>query len=535
MSIEERLAHLERQNALLRNALGQRERLEGALLESEKRYRALFDSIDEGFCVIEVIFDASGDATDYRFLEVNAAFERQTGLRDPVGRTMRSFAPNHERHWFEIYGKVATTGRPRRFERPAAQLGRYYDVYAFRVGEASERKVGVLFKDVAERKKAEDALREAHRRKDEFLAILGHELRNPLAPLMTGVELLREAPGQPGRIENLRVMMERQLGHIVHLVDDLLDLSRIGRGEVEMEHVRLDLNVVVDSAVEQNRPLMAERGHELVVKLAEKALPIEGDFQRLTQVACNLLNNAAKYTEPGGTVSVRTEVDGERREALLRVRDTGYGIPAEHLDSLFEMFSQIPEHRELIGPGGLGIGLALARELVSRHGGAIEASSDGPNRGSEFIVRLPLSAGMAPGVAREAASSAQTAPCRSAKRRVLVVDDNADAAESLRMMLLAEGHDARVAPDGAAALAAVRSFHPEFVLLDIGLPRMDGYEVAQRIRAMSAASDIRLVAVSGWGQEEDKHRSREAGFDIHLTKPVSAATLASVLRGAAPD
>lgn len=367
----------------------------------------------------------------------------------------------------------------------------------------------------------------ADRRKAEFLAELGHELRNPLAPLSMALELFERGDADPELRQSLLATMRRQLGYLVSLVDDLLDVARVNRGEVNLQRAPLDLRDVVESALEIAQPQISARRHELIVQRADVPVPIDGDPKRLTQVVVNLLGNAAKYTQPGGTIRVSTGLDGDG--AVLRVQDTGVGIPRDQLQAIFEMFSRVRAERTHEGDRGLGIGLALARRLIALHGGQIEAHSEGIGRGSEFVIHLP--------VAKSAGTSDILTPSRPkpAKplRRVLVVDDNADAADVLRLLLELEGHEARAVHAAQAALEAVQSFRPEIVLLDIGLPDMDGYEVAKRIRA-SHGQRILLVAVSGWGQAEDRRRSEEAGFDEHLTKPITSAQLERVLEAYEP-
>jgi CheY-like chemotaxis protein len=312
------------------------------------------------------------------------------------------------------------------------------------------------------------------------------------------------------------------LNHMVRLVDDLLDLSRVSRGKIALKQGQLDLNEVIGEAVEISRPLISQRSHRLYIKLEEGLLPIEGDRERIIQVIGNLLSNAARYTEPGGTIHVLTET--RQGEALLRVRDTGAGIPDEMREEIFEMFTQAPAQGRS-GSHGLGIGLAISRQLIHLHGGAIEVYSEGAGRGSEFTMRLPLGTfalNLAP------APEAVDEPRRG--RRVLVVDDNVDAADSLGMLLSLQGHATEVVHDGMAALDTLGAFEPEIVLLDIGMPVMDGYEVARRIRRQPGGDRILLVAVTGWGQEGDKGRAREAGFDEHVTKPVDSEALQRLIR-----
>jgi PAS domain S-box-containing protein len=382
-----------------------------------------------------------------------------------------------------------------------------------------------VIQDITARKEVEQALRESDQAKDEFLAVLGHELRNPLAPLRTGLELLEQAPRSP-ELDTLLPMMDRQLSHLVRLVDDLLDISRISRGAIELQRAPLSVNAPIQTAVEQTRYLVELRRHRLLVQQSDQPLHVDGDFERLTQVFANLLGNAAKYMKPGGTISVTW--GAENGQAVVRVRDSGYGIPADRIKSLFELFSQIPEHRDGTD-GGLGVGLALSRRIIEMHGGSIEAMSDGLGRGSEFIVRLPMSRADVEGALVDRSVVSDGPP-----RRVLVVDDNIDAAEGLRMLLEMNGHTAEAVYDGPTALRQIEEFHPDVVLLDLGLPGMDGEEVARRARSLPCGKETLIVAVTGWGQDEDRHRTREAGFDMHLTKPIDWRQLAPILLSSRP-
>ncbi|MGQ0752840.1 MAG: ATP-binding protein [Betaproteobacteria bacterium] len=372
-----------------------------------------------------------------------------------------------------------------------------------------------------ERRRAEEALRENDRRKDEFLATLSHELRNPLAPLKNAVEVLRLTDTVNPSAAPLQEMMARQINHLVRLVDDLLETSRISRGTLVLQKQRLELANVVRNALETSDPLIRAARHRLEVRLPERALWVDGDAVRLAQILSNLLNNAAKYTDPGGAISVSVAVHGGN--AAISVRDTGTGIAPELLSRVFEMFSR-GEQSASRGDAGLGIGLALARRLAEMHGGTIAAHSGGKGKGSEFVVQLPLAP--EPRSAAPAADRAQTAVPRT---RILVVDDNRDAADSLGMLLQCLGADVRVAHDGAEALNAVAAYQPAVVLLDIGMPGMDGYEVARRIRKDFPERRTPLVALTGWGQEEDRRRARDAGFDHHLIKPADMKTLQALL------
>jgi PAS domain S-box-containing protein len=395
--------------------------------------------------------------------------------------------------------------------------------HAVRVGDAEVRLVGVAM-DVTDRKKAEEALKEADRRKDEFLATLAHELRNPLAPLRNGLQVMKLTGDQGGAVEQARRMMERQLGQMVRLIDDLLDVSRISRGKLDLRTERAELAQVVQHAVETSRPLVEACGHTLRVHLPAEPVYVDGDVTRLAQVFANLLNNAAKYTDPGGRLWLTVGREGP--DAVVRVRDTGVGIPADMLTRVFEMFTQVDRSLER-AQGGLGIGLSLVKGLVEKHGGSVAAHSDGPGRGSEFVVRLPA--------AVRAPAEGRAAPPHpgdgAGGRRILVVDDNRDAAASLATLLGVMGNQTRTGHDGLQALEVGEAFRPEVIFLDIGMPRLNGYEAARRIRQSAWGAGVVLVALTGWGQEDDRRRSHEAGFNFHLVKPVEPAALEALLAG----
>jgi len=394
-------------------------------------------------------------------------------------------------------------------------------------GEGELRLFDVLARqaaDLIERTNTEAVLRDADRRKDEFLAVLGHELRNPLAPLRTGIELLERGGSEARIVDGVHAMMRRQVTHLTRLVDDLLDLSRITRGDIELRRQTLDLRVVTEAAMELVRPLVDQRQHRMRIVHADTPLWVEGDLDRITQVVANLLANAAKYMSPGGEIVLRTQADVD--DVLLSVSDRGFGIPVERLPEIFEMFVQVPEHRARRGGGGLGIGLALSRQLVELHGGTLTAASTGTDQGSEFTVRLPRAADVGVFVAD---ASPMPAAVEREPRRILIVDDNVDAAQTLRDVLQLSGHTVAVAHDGPASLDMFEAFDPDVCLLDIGLPMMDGYELARRIRAKANGHGIRLVAITGWGQDTDRQRSRDAGFDLHLTKPVDLDDLEAAL------
>ena len=373
------------------------------------------------------------------------------------------------------------------------------------------------------------ALEEADRRKDEFLATLAHELRNPLAPIRNSLNVLRHAAADPATAERVREMMERQVEHMVRLVDDLLEVSRITRGKIELRKERADLSSIVRSAVETSKPSIEAGQHELIITLMDEPLILNADPVRLAQVLANLLNNAAKYTPARGRIWLTAGRVGP--DVLVSVRDTGRGIPPQMLPKVFDLFTQV-EHTYSRAQGGLGIGLTLVRALVTLHGGTVEAKSDGPGRGSEFVVRLPLAAPQP--LALDTRSQDDASP-RLPPQRVLVVDDNCDAAESLGLLLECLGAEVCTTNDGPAALEAFKTFKPSVVLLDIGLPGMDGYEVARRAREDLSQRDVTLVALTGWGQEDDRRRSKEVGIDHHLVKPVDINALKKVLAGASVE
>lgn len=379
--------------------------------------------------------------------------------------------------------------------------------------------------DLIEHNRVQHALRDADRRKDEFLATLAHELRNPLAPVRNGLHILRVPGGDALSQRKVVAMIERQVDHMVRLVDDLLEVSRITRGKIELRKEPVDVGTVVRNALETAGPMVDAAGHTLAVELPSKPLLIDADPVRLSQVITNLVNNAAKYSERNGRIVITARRDGDN--VAIAVRDGGIGIPAEMLPRVFELFTQIDR---TLGraQGGLGIGLALVKHLVEMHGGSVEAKSDGPGCGSEFIVRIPSGEV----VASPQSSSApllDSASAALANRRMLVVDDNRDAADSLASLLELFGASARTAYDGPSALTEMRSFRPHVMFLDLGMPGMDGCAVATNVRADPQFRDVALVAVTGWGQEEERRRTREAGFDHHLVKPVATETLIELL------
>jgi signal transduction histidine kinase/DNA-binding response OmpR family regulator len=366
-------------------------------------------------------------------------------------------------------------------------------------------------------------VQQADRQKNEFLSMLAHELRNPLAPIRNAVEVMKLRGEVPEEFGWARDVIDRQIRQLTRLVDDLLDVSRITRGKIELRPEVLDLAAVAHQAVEASRPFVASKGHRLHVSLPPDPVRVHGDPARLAQVLTNLLVNAAKYTEEGGQIWLAARREGA--EAVVSVRDTGVGIPPEMLAAVFDLFIQV-DHAIDRSQGGLGVGLTLVKRLVELHGGTVTAHSEGASKGSEFVVRLPV----ADAAAESAPPGANGTPARPARTlRVLVVDDNHDAADALASLLEKDGHHVRRAHDGPAALAAADAFGPDAVVLDLGLPGMDGYEVARRLRSKTRANKPLLVAVSGYGMEEDRRKSRQAGFDHHLIKPAELSALRSAL------
>ena len=393
--------------------------------------------------------------------------------------------------------------------------------------ERVEQRTAALQAEVMERKRLAEKLEEANHRKNEFLAMLGHELRNPLAPVMNAVEMIRLRAGDNPEVERARIVIERQVSHMARLVDDLLDVSRITRGVVELRREPVNLTAIVESALNSCRTMFEISRHELTASLPVEPCWIEGDVTRLEQVVVNLISNATKYTPPGGHIWVGLEREGDWTE--LCVRDNGRGIPAEKLPHIFELFMQVDTTIDR-SMGGLGIGLTVVRNLVQLHGGKVTASSKGTDQGSEFIVRLPL----LPRAQTEAIALPSSACSDTARLRVLIVEDNVDSAETLAELIEIWGHEVRIVHHGAAAMAVAAEFLPEVVLLDIGLPGISGYEVAGMLRQQPDLEETLLVALTGYGQEDDRRKAMSAGFDLHLTKPVNPDQLQRILAQTAP-
>ena len=488
------------------------------LHESGERFRHLAESMPQ------IVWTTAPDGT---MTFVNHQWTKLTGLdladsNDPQ-LLAAVFHPADAERVFERWSQALATGEPHevqwRMKRKSDGSYRWCLSRAVPVRDAQ----GVVREwfgtatDIHEQKLAEEALRDADRRKDEFLATLAHELRNPLSPLASGLQLLRE-PADAASQQHVLDVMERQLGHMVRLIDDLLDINRITHNKLELRTEPLQLAAVLHAAIDSTRALFSAMQHSLQVELPHEPVALQGDATRLCQVFDNLLTNAAKYTPRGGRIELSAAVSGEHVE--VHVRDNGIGVAPEHLPQLFEMFSQFAPALER-SQGGLGIGLSLARSLVALHGGSIACTSAGAGQGSEFVVRLPIARHGAPEVDVPVARA--QAPAR--RYRVLVADDLHDAAELLALVLRRQGHEVHVAYDGIAALELAREHRPEVMLLDIGMPGLNGYETARAVRKEPWGAQPLLVAITGWGQEHDKREASAAGFDRHLTKPVDAAAL----------
>jgi PAS domain S-box-containing protein len=510
-----------------RQVQAERERLALDSARQRRMYETALNSTPD----LIYVFDL-----EHRIIYANEALLRMWGVTEAYayGRKLPElgYEPWHVAMHDREIEQVVATRAPIRGEVPFSGTNgrRVYDyIFAPVLGpDGAVVAVAGTTRDVTERQAAEQAMREqaqrlteSDRAKDEFLATLSHELRNPLAPLRNSFELLRRLPGVDAKLAGVHAMMERQVNHLVRLVDDLLEMSRISRGTLSLRDERVPLETVVRNAVETSEPLVQAARHTLTVDLPDEPLWLQGDPVRLAQILANLLNNAARYTDDGGDIVVRARREGE--QAVIAVRDNGIGIAPDVMPRMFEMFSR--GHRETgRHQGGLGIGLALSRRLAQMHNGSLDALSDGPGRGSEFTVRLPLAA---PAPVGEAVPD--TTASRLAKTRVLVVDDNHDAGDSLGQVLDMLGAEVRVARDGAEGIEAFAAHRPSVVLLDIGMPGLNGYDVAREIRTRFPEHPATLVALTGWGQEDDRRRAREAGFDHHLVKPAEIDALQKLL------
>jgi PAS domain S-box-containing protein len=492
---------------------------------------------EEAQARLAAIVDSSEDAIvsknlDGVILSWNAGAERLFGYapHEAIGRPITFIIPpDRQDEEYEILARIARGERVEHFETVRiSKQGRRIDISltVSPVRDSAGRVVGAskVARDITDRKRAEEALREADRRKERFIALLAHELRNPLAPLRNSLQVMRLASGDANAVAQARSVMERQLGHMVRLIDDLLDVSRISQNKMELRRSRVLLADVMSSAVETARPAIEAAGHELTIALPPEPVHLDADLTRLAQVFSNLLTNSAKYTERGGHIWLAAEPRGG--EVVVSVRDTGIGIPADALPRIFDMFSQVDRSIER-STGGLGIGLALVKGLVEMHDGTVTAASGGPGKGSTFTVTLPALGSHTEPLAAIPPDREQTAA--GPRRRILVVDDNRDSAKSMAMILKFRGNDVVTAHDGVEAVEAAEQFRPEVILMDVGMPRLDGYEATRRIREQPWGPPAIIIALTGWGQEGDRALSKAAGCDGHLVKPVSLTDLEKLL------
>jgi PAS domain S-box-containing protein len=506
-----------------------------ALHESETRFRTLFESMDEGYCVVEIIFDKKNNPTDYRFLEINPAFEKQTGIENARGRLMREVARDHEQHWFDLYGRVALSGETLRFERQAAALERFYEVCAFRVGAPELRRVGIVFNDITGRKNLErqrelllaqeEALRKeaqaAVRAKDHFLAALSHELRTPLSPVVLTIAAMEGDPDLPVRFRKSVAMIRRNIELETRLIDDLLDLNRVTSGKMHLQVQPTRLHTVLAQAIQTCASETSAKRLNIELDLQADNDLVNADPARLQQTFWNLLRNAAKFTPEGGSIFIRTEnSDGAVR---LEVRDTGVGIEPAFLPRVFDVFEQ-GDTKITRQFGGLGLGLAISKAIMDIHGGAIRAHSDGPGTGATFTVELPLAC-----ASEQEDTAAQPLGHNSAvgHLRVLLVEDHPDTREVLARLLDAANYAVTTAGSVAAALQLAAAERFDVVVSDLGLPDGTGYDLMQQLRDRHG---IKGIALSGYGMDQDQRRSREVGFLDHVVKPVNVSQLVSVIQ-----
>ena len=497
---------------------------EEALRQSEERFRLLIEGVTD-YAIF--MLDSEGIVTSW-----NTGAQRIKGYaRDEIiGKHISRFFPQEDIDAGKPWEELATARRDGRAEAEGWRVKKSGErfwaravVSALHDAAGHLRGFAKVTQDLTDRQHLRD-LEKATQHVNEFIATLAHELRNPLAPIRAAVQVMAKSPPGDPAVETMRQTIDRQSAQLARIVNDMIDISRITRGAIAIERDRIDLREVAHRAVEAAAPLIETARHQIEVQVPNEPAWVDGDLYRLTQLATNLLNNAARYTSEGGRIWLSLAT--EDRTALMKVRDSGRGIEPELMGRVFDMFVQGRSPNKT--GGGLGIGLALSRKIAQLHGGSLDGRSEGAGKGSEFMLRLPLAAEQ-----RAAERPAAPAPehARGAARRVMVVDDNRDAARTLEMLLRSLGHDTRVVYNGNDALRLAPGFRPDVVLLDIGMPDLDGYEVARRLRAMGDVGNARIIAITGWGQEADRLRSSEAGFDLHLVKPVDPTELVKILGG----
>lgn len=503
-----------------------RESAVAAARASEEQYRLLFNSMEEGFCTIEVLFDQNNKPIDYRFLEINAAFEKHTGLVNAKGKRMRDLAPNHEQHWFDIYGEIALTGISQRFEDRAEALGRWYEVHAFRLGDPADRMVGIVFSDITERKQRENEMRQAIEQaerasnaKDEFLAALSHELRTPLTPVLMTAAELRDDERLPNEARDQLAMMKRNIELEARLIDDLLDLTQIVHGKLALRLQPCDTHSLVALAVEMVRSEANAKRLQLAIDLRADRAQVLADPARLQQVFWNLLKNAVKFTPERGHVTVRSQQrDGK---VTVEIADDGVGIAPEAVDKIFLPFEQAAEIQKDRRFGGLGLGLSITKAIIDQHGAEIGVRSDGVGRGATFRVELALTDAPVPvpqvSADRVDSASAYGTMAAVTPLRILLVEDHDATIQVLRRLLTRDGHEVKLAMTCAAAKHIAKNGKFDIVISDLGLPDGTGFELMQELHNKHG---LRGIALSGYGMEEDRRRSRDAGFVAHLIKPV---------------
>jgi signal transduction histidine kinase len=513
-----------------------RKQAEETLRQSEDRYRTLFESIDNGFCIIEVLLDETHTPIDYRFLEINLAFEKQTGLEQAVGETASQLIPGLENHWYEIYGRVALTGQPIRFEDGSEVMNRWFDVYACCIGQPESRKVAILFKDISDRKRdeaereqllqqeqaAREAAESANRIKDEFLAVLSHELRTPMNPILGWLKLLQAGKLNAEKATEAIATIERNAKLQVQLIDDLLDISGILRGKLSLTVAPVDLSDVITAALETVRLAAEAKSLSTRTLISPSVGLVGGDAGRLQQVVWNLLSNAVKFTPAGGQITVELSQVGTN--AQIQVRDTGKGIDSQFLPHVFEHFRQ-EDGATTRKFGGLGLGLAIARQIVEMPGGHVAVESDGEGQGATFTIQIPIASRSADRMTSELEAELTL---NLGGIHILVVDDDADSREFVAFVPEQAGAIVTMVSSGVEALQTIEQSVLHLIISDIGMPDMDGYSLMRQMRVTSQGRKTPAIALTAHAGEYDQQQAIAAGFQRHLAKPVEPEDLGIV-------